>query len=242
MSAFANTYKIKLTSAKGLYASDDAANERIRSLNNSIKGVRNQNINPDQREANVRTLQTERDRQINAVSTNYSIEFDVLPDVTESGSAEYADISDIRAPASIMYYVGSPSRTFSINAKLISRTKAEARENALKRDILKSWRVPESTVGGFGLNPPTILYLHGFGSTFKSIPVVMTDIQIEYSSEHDFITAGEGPDSPVVPIIMPISISLKEAQAVYGGSSPESFAGLEKFNILDYRLGRLKGW
>ena len=78
------------------------------------------------------------------VSTG-SVSFDVTPDINESGTASYFEASEIRAPCSILIYMGSPSRTFQINAKLISRTTAEAYATEQKVNILRSWRMPESS-------------------------------------------------------------------------------------------------
>ncbi len=122
--------------------------------------------------------------------SNYFIEFDVTPDITESGSATYSDISDIRAAASIMLYKGSPSRTFTIGAKLVARNAQEAAKVQAQIHILKSWRMPESYTGGFNAGTPTLLYLQGYGKMFKDIPTVMTDLSIEFSSEFDAISAG----------------------------------------------------
>lgn len=191
---------------------------------------------------------------------NYFVEFDVTPDITESGSVSYVEESEIRGPGSILMYMGSPSRNFSINAKLVARNIQEAKKVSTIIHILKSWRQPETYVGGVGVNgTPAVLYLQGYGNMFKDIPVVMTDLSIDFSSEHDAIAYGsdnfevnyvygsekEGNKvittrtreiESAVPIIVPVSISLKEARAI------EDVDGLDEFDILKYRTGKLMGW
>lgn len=193
--------------------------------------------------------QAEWERLHASATGDYFVQFDVTPDITESGSAMYGEISDIRGPASILYYQGSPSRTFTLNAKFVSRTDNEAKRCFQQIQTLKSWRMPEDLNGkGGDMRPPTLLYLRGYGDMLRDIPVVMTDISIDLSSEHDFIQAsmssnrGHGTgQSSSVPIICPVSITLKEAHSLDGEAEDQQF-GFGAFNILDYRLGRLKGW
>jgi hypothetical protein len=122
---------------------------------------------------------------------DYYVEFDVTPDITESGSVSYYEEGNIRGPSSILMYMGSPSRTFSINAKLVARTPSEARVAQKKIHLLKSWRMPESYAGGVVSGSPALLYLQGYGKMFKDIPVVITDLSIDFSSEYNAITTGE---------------------------------------------------
>lgn len=265
MAAMQGDGKVRLIAKKGLFQEDGSA-ARMRQLvlnqairNNLAKGgvaVGPNNFENDMKDA------------FNAITTNYFVEFDVTPDITESGSVSYFEASDIRGPASILMYMGSPSRTFSISAKLVSRTPAEAARNQKYIHTLKSWRMPESYVGGINAGTPTLLYLQGYGKMFKDIPVVMTDLSIELSSEHDFIGAGvssftgteilkqnvineDGTSFNIiqqkataaktyksfVPIITPVSITLKEAHSVEG-----DLDGLEGFDILKYRNGELVNW
>ena len=188
---------------------------------------------------------------VDAGLENYFIEFDVTPDITESGSATYSDISDIRAAASILLYKGSPSRTFSITGKLVARNEIEAARVVKQIHILKSWRMPESYTGGFNAGVPTLLYLQGYGKMFKDIPTVMTDLTIEFSSEFDAINGGEGvvkfdvsstksyseDVNSFVPIIVPVSITLREAH-----STDADLEGMKSFDILKYRTGNFTHW
>lgn len=200
----------------------------------------NRNVNrlSDYRQQIAQSAMTVGTRRDNALRGDYEVVFEVSPEITESGSASYVDISDIRGPASILYYQGSASRNFSISAKFVSRTTAEATQTARNLHILKSWRVPESTTGGVGLSPPTLLYLQGYGSLLKNIPVVMTDLSIELPSEHDYVEDGV----TAVPIITSVSISLREAHGLADSDGEDTLSQLGRFNIIDYRLGRLEGW
>jgi hypothetical protein len=121
---------------------------------------------------------------------DYAVEFDATPEVTESGNVDYYEFSQLRGPGSVLMYMGSPSRNFTINAKLISRDVTEATKTFADIHKLKSWRQPESYDGAVFSGTPALLYLQGYGKMFKDIPVVMTDLSIEFGSEHDYISLG----------------------------------------------------
>lgn len=191
----------------------------------------------------------------------YEVVFDATPDITEQGSTNYYEESGIRGPASILFYMGSPSRTFSLSAKLIARNLDEAKAVSEKIHRLKSWRMPESYTGGFAQKPPVILYLEGYNQMFKQIQVVMTDLSIEFSSEFDVLSYKADVDTlattsftaegktytsaewgvtektNLIPIIVPVNISLKEVHNV-----DAKLDGLKTFDILRYRTGNLDNW
>lgn len=245
--SFQGNGKIRLLARNGLFR-DDVATQRYTELSKNLKGTTTSLIEKanagSATTADVAGYEAQRDATDKAgkqARQNYYIEFDVMPDITESGSAMYAEASDIRAPSSILWYQGSPSRTFSLNAKLVARTPLEAARVSDQIHILKSWRMPEVEQGGVALmTPPTLLYLQGYGAMFKDIPVVMTELTIELSSEHDYIYAESTTNA--VPIITGVSMSLREAHAVDLEGIKALGSGFKQFNILDYRLGRLQGW
>lgn len=234
--------KVRLTAKNGVYE-DTAANRRRRDVRDQIRTARGS--------GDIATLNriTEEQRALAANGGesydrgNYSVVFELTPEITESGSAQYADVGDIRGPASVLWYQGSPSRTFSINAKFIARTSEEATVVARNINYIKSWRMPEDLSGGaVGLTPPTLLYLEGYRQMLREIPVVLTDYSLELTSEHDGIISDNG--NFVVPIYTTMSLSLKEAHSLEGGGlgGDGRTDGLDSFNILDYRLGNLQGW
>lgn len=164
-------------------------------------------------------------------SASGSVVFDIQPDVSEAASASYAEFAEARLPSSILIYQGTPARNFSINAKMISRTESEATANYGKLMMLKSWRFPERFV-----ETPSILRLYGYNGLFNGIYTVMTNINVEYSSEVDYISTSGGTR---MPIVMDVSISLKEAQALEDSDISRVLSG---FDITSFRQGRLDGW
>lgn len=156
--------------------------------------------------------------------------FDVQPIVSESGSATYAPIDDIRQAASMLIYMGSPSRDFTINAKFVSRTRAEATTNKRYVQTLRSWRMPEASGGGFNMTTPSRLTLLGLNGWFNQVAVRMTNLTIETPDDVDYI---DSYDDGRVPIVWPVTITLKEAR------SPSE---LQAFEIEAFRDGLLPEW
>lgn len=77
-----------------------------------------------------------------------SVEFTITPEMSESRSVNYVEVSDIRLPASVLIWMGSPSRNFSLNAKFLARSVAEADLAWKNTNLLKSWCVTDT-----GLDP-----------------------------------------------------------------------------------------
>ncbi len=71
-----------------------------------------------------------------------SVVFAITPEVAVSKQVTYVEISDIRLPSSILIWMGSPSRNFSITAKLFARTTSEADLAYNYKSLLESWCLP----------------------------------------------------------------------------------------------------
>jgi len=161
--------------------------------------------------------------------------FEATPDMTESGGTVLIDIGDIRAAASIVIYMGSPSRTFTLNAKFVSRTAAEAATNQNYINILKAWREPTIQAGGgIGQAEPETLRLFAYGDVLKGIPCMVNNISIEYPSDVDYIQTTTAAKANVwVPIIQNVSLSLKEVR---------SWNDLKTFDYEQFKQGTLDQW
>jgi len=68
--------------------------------------------------------------------------FNVTPAFQETGGVEYATVQPVHLPGGIQVYKKTSSRTFTIGAKFISRTVAEATLNMQYLQTLRSWRMP----------------------------------------------------------------------------------------------------
>lgn len=172
-------------------------------------------------------------------STGAYVNFKVAPEISESKSVNYIEVSEIRKAGSIMVFIGSPSRNFTINAKLVSRTQEEAAENFKKLNLMKSWAMPDNDyesegIGGDRIDSmaPTVLYIYGYGRNFKGVQVVMKSINHEYPTDVDYIPIAQGSKTKM-PIIMPVSMTFQEIR---------SGEELQHFDINAYKLGQLEHW
>lgn len=73
---------------------------------------------------------------------NSRVVFEVTPTFSESRTAEYAAVSPAHMPGSIQIYKSTASRTFSVGARLISRTSQEAQVNRRYLQMLRGWLLP----------------------------------------------------------------------------------------------------
>lgn len=73
---------------------------------------------------------------------NSRVVFEVTPSFAESRTADYSAVTPAHMPGSIQMYRSTQSRTFSITAKLISRTSQEAQVNRRYLQILRGWLMP----------------------------------------------------------------------------------------------------
>lgn len=201
-------------------------------------------LNSKDRYDNIRIIEQQSGKFVN---------FKVSPEISESKNALYLEVGDIRSSASIMVFLGSPSRNYSVNAKLVSRTADEAAENFAYMNLLKSWAMPHkglaqsaaAPVGnraiGAGDEPP-VLHIYGYGEVFRAVQVVMKNINIEYPTDVDYISGNANvklnANSTLrtdfsMPIIMTIGMTFQEIR-----SSDE----MQEFKIDDYKAGTLEYW
>lgn len=178
-------------------------------------------------------------RIFEAQGTDY-IKFRVTPDVSETATANYVEESDIRDAASLLIYMGSPSRNFSITAKLVSRTHEESAHNFSILKKLRAWRMPDKkseAKGGNGVSvdsgkgTPRILILQD-GKLFNDVQVVMRSLTIDVNNDSDRIAIENG-DMTRLPIILPISMSFQEIHA---------YTDIQAFDLETYKKDGLQYW
>lgn len=163
--------------------------------------------------------------------------FSVTPNVSESKNTNYIEISDIRQAASILVFISSPGRSFTITAKLVSRSEQEATKNFKYLHLIKSWGMPSKgsavDTGGSVIDSevPKILYLYGYGKQYKGIPMVMKSLSHDFPDDTDYISTAS--KDAKMPIILTLNMTFQEIR---------SAEDLRKFNIEKYKTGQLPTW
>lgn len=177
-----------------------------------------------------------------STATSGMVRFTATPELSEGRTLLYEEINDIRSPGGYVIYQGTAPRTYSISAKMVSRTKAEATKTFQYTHLLKSWTVPNSlndtdAVLGGGVNTPQVLRLYGYGfiskGQLRGVPVVITSLNITYPSNVTYIPTTD--TRAYIPIIQSFSIELKEVRNLEE-LTPENF------KIQAYREGTLVYW
>lgn len=183
------------------------------------------------------------------VATDTVVAFRTSPDIIETRHVAYKTIDPLHMPGAIQVFQNSPPRAWNMaGIKLISRNGVEAEENLAIVNQLRAWQVPffgesqtrdqeDFSAEMFG-SPPEVLEFTAYSkageeglTNIRQIPVVLTSLSIPYSSDVDYIRTATS-DQPF-PAVMQIDMALLETH------SPREF---NKFNIIDYKNGKLRGF
>jgi hypothetical protein len=168
-----------------------------------------------------------------------SVTFKVMPTIQESRAANYKSFTPLQHPGEILKYEGSTSRTWAIEAKLISRNTAEADDNLRMINLIRSWVMPFYGAGTAGDTgdasvqqylgaPPPILTLTAYGSQMIGpVKCVLENHSWSWPNDVDYIQTSSNVPFPV---IMNVSLTMKESW------SPAEYSG---FDIIAYRNGSL---
>lgn len=172
-----------------------------------------------------------------------SVRFFVTPELSESRSVNYMEISEMRQAGGLLIYIGTQARTYNINARFVSRTSEEADISWRYTQLLRSWAMPDkhaksgggsnTTRTGGNENAPEVVRLYGYGRErqLRGVPMVLTSLNIEFPSNISYIRTTNG--KAQVPIVQTISIGLKEAR---------NMDELRNFSLADYKSGTLQSW
>ena len=172
--------------------------------------------------------------KLKSTISNEVVEFVVSPRISESASAQYAELNLVHHPGSILKYEKTSSRSFSLGVKLISRTQEEASQNQQILNTIRSWIKPYYGKGTEAENakmlgaPPPVLMLSGYGlKNISPIPVVLETYSAPWPNDVDYIPTLTGDPFPV---ILELDLGLKEAY------SPVEYSN---FNLYKYKTGDL---
>ena len=131
--------------------------------------------------------------------------FQASPTVSESRQANYDGYNITHLPADMYAYRNTSGRRFSIQAKLVSRTVAEAKANARYFDLVRSWLLPD--FGGTGATPPILKFSAFNNLNIKNLQVVLKSYNFSFPEEVDYIY---GDNMSPMPIISTLGIEVDE--------------------------------
>lgn len=163
------------------------------------------------------------------------ITLEVMPTIAETRNASYDPFAPLHHPGELLKYRSTSARTWTINARLISRTIEEATHNRMVINTIRSWVMPffgegtsQSSAGKYLGAPPPILTLSAYGDRMIGpAKCVLEGYNWDWPNDCDYLPTEQGIPFPV---IMNVSLNLKESW------SPAEYSG---FNIVEYRIGNL---
>lgn len=172
------------------------------------------------------------------LNPNDEVIFNVTPSITENRQAQYEAVAIVHHPGDILKYRTTSARSWSIEAKLISRNTEEATKNLKTLNIIRSWVMPyygEGTNSGdlkqYLGAPPDILMFSAYGTeVIGEHPAVLESYNTTFPPEIDYVPAQTDNGPVPFPVVLNISLTIKEAW------SPNEFSG---FDLAKYKVGNL---
>ena len=164
------------------------------------------------------------------------VEFKVMPTISETQSVQYDSFTPLHHPGEIMKYKGTSARSWTVSAKLISRTKSEASANLVSMNTIRAWTMPfygqgtakaAATTKFLGAPPPVLTLAAYGGKMIGPVKCILESYSWDFPNDIDYISTDDGVPFPVV---LSVTLQLKEAW------SPAEFSG---FSISEYRKGNL---
>lgn len=132
--------------------------------------------------------------------TNGLAVFDASAVVPESRRANYESYNLVHMPADLYAFRNTSSRTFGVQARLVSRNAGEANKNTKVLSLIRSWILPDF-VGRLGAPgaPPPILKFSAYNNTnIKELNVVITSYSWTFDDQTDYIFKGVIDPMPVI--------------------------------------------
>ena len=164
--------------------------------------------------------------------------FTVMPHISESRTAQYDSFTPLHHPGQILKYKGTDSRSWSVQAQLISRTPLEASINLSYINIIRAWTMPYYGTGTDSSSPellgapPPILTLTAYGDKMIGpVKCVLKSYNWDFPNDVDYIQTFDANPQPF-PVILSVTLSLEESW------SPAEYSG---FDINEYRAGNMQG-
>ena len=174
-------------------------------------------------------------RLVNTEDSNEEVIFMNTPTISESRTANYEEVSIAHHPGQILRYRNTGVRSWTLEIKLASRTPAEAEKNLKALNFIRGWTMPyygKTTPSDKLGAPPDILNFSAYGDdVIESHPVVLESYSTSFPNDVDYIQTTYNETAMAFPVLMTLSITLKEAW------SPVEFSN---FDLTSYKAGKLR--
>lgn len=129
--------------------------------------------------------------------------------VSESRTVNYDGYNIVHMPTDMLAYRNTTSRKFSINGKLVSRTKLEAVQNAKYLNLIRKWALPG--FGTTGSTPPILKFYAYRSKNIFGVPCVIRSYNWVYPDDVDYIFSEDDDEFENMPVIGSLLVEIEEA-------------------------------
>lgn len=172
------------------------------------------------------------------LSFGESIEFDIMPEVTEVRAVEYEALAPPQLPGEFQKYRGTKSVQWTISGVFTCRTREEAQKNIEYINRIRTWTMPyfgdkQRGYGKLGA-PPPLLKFSGWRGLVGEVPVVITSSNWNWPRDCDWIPTLQRDEKNgewvPFPTVMNVTINIVE-----------SFSALQfnNFDLFEFHEGRM---
>lgn len=152
------------------------------------------------------------------------------PTLTESRAARYTTETILHTPEGFNSFEGTDQRSFELSGKFFCRTDTDIVTNNNVLQVVRSLVMPDYNRTGA---PPTPVELHAYGAkNIFALPCLVKSYNMTYPNDVDYVVSDLGETQVTMPIVFELSISLTEQHSI---------AQLRKFNLSDFRSGKMVG-
>ena len=152
------------------------------------------------------------------------------PTITESRAARYATETILHTPEGFNSYEGTDQRSFEIAGNFFCRNDKDIATNNSVLQVFRSLVMPDYNRTGA---PPTPIELHAYGAkNIHALPCLVASYNMTYPNDVDYVVSDLLETKITMPIMFTITVSLIEQHSI---------AQLRKFNLQDFRSGKMVG-
>jgi len=168
---------------------------------------------------------------LSKLKTTNGLIFPYQPQLTFSTRANYDEINPVHTNYPVMAYQNSQVDEIQINGEFSVESDGDAKYVLAATQFLRTATKMFYGQGANVGNPPLVCYLFAYGSNlFNNIPVVVTNFNVTYDNDVNYIKTTWNGNNTWVPILQNMSVNLAP---IYNRSS------LRQFNLQDYARGTM---
>lgn len=177
-------------------------------------------------------------RLVNTSNAQEVVNFPISPNIQETNTVNYTIEEPVHMPGAYKSFKNTQLRSYSVEAKFVARTTAEADGVLQNLALLRGWGRPYfgQTSKWLGA-PPDVLHFYAYtsgnvavASNIRKVPVIIESMSVTWPDAVDYVKSSTGER---IPIVQTVSLTLSEVH------SPYEFY---QFDLDKFKKGVLEGF